>query len=70
MQKACLICGASIRVLGDAGLFNSDLCCNECVAYLEGVGKSPSERKRSITTPEERKRSRRRTRIKDAAVSS
>lgn len=70
IQKVCLICGASIRVLGDGELFNSDLCCDECVAYLEGVGKGPAERKRSLATPEERKWSWERTRIKDAAVSS
>jgi len=70
IQKVCLICGASIRVLGDDELFNSDLCCNECAAYLGGVGKNPAERKRSSATPEERKWSRKRTRIKDAAVSS
>ncbi len=70
IQKVCLICGAAIRVLGDDELFNSDLCCSECAAYLEGVGKGPAERKRSLAAPEERKWSRKRTRIKGAAVAS
>lgn len=68
IEKGCLICGASIRVSGDDELFNSDLCCNECVAYLEGVGESPAELKRSIAAPEKAKRSRKKTRIKGAAV--
>ncbi len=59
IKRACLICGAPIRVSGDDELFNGDLCCNECVAYLEDVGKSPAERKRlsSQATPEQSLRS-------------
>lgn len=54
--KACLICGAQIRVLGEEELFNSDLCCNDCVAFLGATEKSPWGQRRSLTTSREKRK--------------
>lgn len=53
-MRACLICGTLIRVLGEEELFNSDLCCSECVAHLEATEESSWGQRRSLTPPRER----------------
>ncbi len=63
-MRACLTCGTLIRVLGEEELFNSDLCCNECVAFLEATEKSPWGQRKSLTSPrEKRKWSEKKTRL-------
>ena len=47
ITRACLICGAPIRVSGEEELFPGDLCCDECVADTEAAGEVPAGRSRS-----------------------
>ena len=62
-MRACLICGALIRVLGEEELFNSDLFCSECFSFLETTEESPRGQRRSLAPPRERKWSEKRMQI-------
>jgi len=67
-MRACLICGALIRVLGEEELFDSDLCCSKCVSFLEATEECSRGQRRSLAPPRERKWSEKRMQI-DKTVS-
>ncbi len=62
-MRACLICGALIRVLGEEELFDSDLCCSECVSFLEATEECSRGQRRSLAPSRERKWSEKRMQI-------
>ena len=48
ITRACLICGAPIRVWGEEELFAGELCCEECIADSEGANEAVVGSNRSI----------------------